>query len=84
MVQLAGLTANIEHTRCLPAESDHQHHPHNHKLDSWCSLFLQFSLELWDANTIWHAGPEAKTSRVGVGLQSNIIGHSLLELKQVY
>lgn len=79
-----GPTANIEHTRCLPAESDHQQHPHNHKLDShsvrsFCSL-----VEHWDARTIWHGGPEAKTSGVGVGLESNVIGHSLLELKQVY
>lgn len=34
----AGPAANIEHTQCLPAESDHQQHPHNHKLNTHSAL----------------------------------------------
>lgn len=62
----AGPSANIEHTWRLPAESDHQQHPHNHWLDSHSALSFCSLAELRGARTIRHGAPEARTGGGGV------------------
>lgn len=58
---------------CLPAESNHQHHPHNHELDSPSVPSFCSRVEPLDVRTIWQGGPKAKTSRVGVGDKAGLL-----------
>lgn len=69
-----GPSANIEHTWRLPAESDHQQHPHNHRLDSHSALCCCSLVERWGARTIRHGEPQAGAGGGGVVLHAELSG----------